>query len=145
MPVLLLVTNCTFSFQLLLLLLLNVTALFLAVGCSKVSWPALEEPDEYFNPLMQSFSKFPFHDIYETGPLPADLMLPGSRFVKVKPLREWSRKSTKDLQNVSGERKCRICDLLSTVLNGREQRRNAGKKRLRPGRLRKLLKYCKQN
>nr|XP_019557192.2 uncharacterized protein LOC109426209 [Aedes albopictus] len=132
--------------------LLCVPALLMTVvSCTKVSWPALEASDEYFAPLMQSFSKFPFHDIYETAPLPSDLMVPGSRLLKIKPAMrgEWTRKTAKDLDDDDhhDERTCRLCDLLSTILGGSagETRRNASKKRIRPAKLRKLMKHCRKN
>lgn len=140
------------SFQRLPVLLLCVpTLLMTVVSCTKVSWPALEASDEYFAPLMQSFSKFPFHDIYETAPLPSDLMVPGSRLLKIKPAMrgEWTRKTAKDLDDDGphDERTCRLCDLLSTILGGSasETRRNASKKRIRPAKLRKLMKHCRKN
>lgn len=121
----------------------------MTVSCSKVSWPALEQGDEYFASLMQSFSKFPFHDIYETAPLPSDLMMPGSRLLKMKPMREWTRKTAKDLEEGNEDKTCRLCGLLSSILGnggtGGEQRRNASRKRIRPAKLRKLMKHCRKN
>ncbi|XP_062565220.1 uncharacterized protein LOC134227622 [Armigeres subalbatus] len=134
--------------MLLLVSVLCLTTWLTAVSCGKVSWPALEQKDEYFQPLMQSFSKFPFHDIYETAPHPSDLMLPGARLNKMKPMREWSRKTAKESGNVKsdGSTQCRLCDLLSSIMDGtNEQRRNASKKRVRPVKMRKLMKYCRKN
>ncbi|XP_058454717.1 uncharacterized protein LOC131432447 [Malaya genurostris] len=118
-------------------------SLLLANG-SKVSWPALEiKSNDFFEPLMSSFSKYPFHDIYETPPSP-EMLLPHNRSPAPKTFREWSKSLALDKIEDTAEGRARLCEFLSLFPIGRDEK-FPGRRRFLPLKLRRLLKYCRSN
>ncbi|XP_058818146.1 uncharacterized protein LOC131681403 [Topomyia yanbarensis] len=112
------------------------------VNGSKVSWPALEiKSNDFFEPLMTSFSKFPFHDIYETPPSP-DMLIPHNRSPVPKTFREWSKQLSLDKIEDTAEGRARLCEFLSLFPIGRDEK-FVGRRRFLPLKLRRLLKYCR--
>ncbi|XP_055633723.1 uncharacterized protein LOC129774052 [Toxorhynchites rutilus septentrionalis] len=118
-------------------------SLFTAIASSsKVSWPALEITSaDFFDPLMASFSKFPFHDIYET-PSNMDVLLQNKHKPVSKSFREWSSQVQEIIDDDGPVGKSRLCKLLSMIPLGRDEKLT-GRRRLVPIKLRRLLKYCR--
>uniref|UniRef100_A0A182NLD7 Secreted protein n=1 Tax=Anopheles dirus TaxID=7168 RepID=A0A182NLD7_9DIPT len=147
------------SNHLLLLLLLLPLFQLIVVGTAEASaiarWPALDfKSDRAFYPLMVSFSRYPFHDVYETNPgsllstatkysivpsappMVGRAMLPKAR----KPFftlpgghqRDWRHQG-----NVRTSSK-NVCQGLIYL----PQQLEASGRRMFPPKMRKLMKYC---
>lgn len=109
-------------------------------------WPALEyKSDRAFYPLMVSFSRYPFHDVYETVPaLPPARTVPPScskRPLLTKARKTHTQMSQRDWRHqkqiVRGPTKS-ICEGLRYM----PHHHGSSGRRFMPLKLRKLLKYC---
>uniref|UniRef100_A0A182IWE3 Uncharacterized protein n=1 Tax=Anopheles atroparvus TaxID=41427 RepID=A0A182IWE3_ANOAO len=141
------------GYWLLLLPFVLTLAGFAASGSTIARWPALAyKSDRAFYPLMVSFSRYPFHDVYETAasipaakpvaPPQAPVGRGASMLAKARkyfPLsanyqRDWRHQQSRPAKLPTKS----ICHGLIYL----PQQLEASGRRVRPTKMRKLLKYC---
>ncbi|XP_035891709.1 uncharacterized protein LOC118503005 [Anopheles stephensi] len=126
------------------------------VSCNAIArWPALDyKSDRAFYPLMVSFSRYPFHDVYEANPgiLPSNKHsavagsvtvaggrpgLPKARKNFFPPGAEQNHRNWRHQSHVRTPTK-NVCQGLIYL----PQQLQASGRRMLPLKMRKLLKYC---